>query len=90
MRQLKPQLLRAAERLSVRRRLREQDVQRRRRVQKHPGAPIADPHHQHRFAVMYCYHWSGGKDELGPRPRKADEGKASQDRRERKPAYDLG
>ncbi len=67
-----------------------QDVQLRRRIRKHGCAPVADPHHQRRFAVMHRHHRIGGEDQLGPRPRKADEGEAGQDGREREPAYDLG
>ena len=59
-------------------------------LREHGCAPVADPYHQCRFAVMHRHYRIGGEDQLGPRPRKADEGEAGQDGCKRDPAYDLG
>src|SRR5580700_10242165 len=90
LRPFEPQLLRAAERHTLHGGVEKEDVQLRCHIREHTYPPVADPHHQGRFAVMHRHHRIGGEDQLSPWPRKADEGEAGQDGRERDPAYDLG
>ena len=90
MRPLEPQLLCAMKHLAVDTDLGKQDVQARHRIRENGCPPITDPHHQRRFVVVHRDDRVCGEDQLGPRPRKANEGQAGQNCREGEPADDLG
>ena len=60
-----------------------------RAVREYSRAPIADPQHQCRFALMYRHHRVGSKDQLGPWPREADKDESGQDSGECESAHNL-